>query len=100
MTELRNSPPLEIRRHVAPPRIALVLALVMGAAAVPATLSSQTTADPLGAVVAEALQNNLGLAQEDLAAERAEAGVREARGRFFPSLSLESRYSEQSGTLN
>src|ERR687895_572692 len=50
--------------------------------------------------VALALRNNLGLAQEDLAVERSEAGVREARGRFLPSLSLASRYSEQNGTLN
>ncbi|MGH7579402.1 MAG: TolC family protein, partial [Gemmatimonadales bacterium] len=56
--------------------------------------------DPLAAIVAEALRNNLGLAQESLAVERAEAGVREARGRFFPSLSLDARYSEQSGTLD
>ena len=56
--------------------------------------------DPLAAIVAEALENNLGLAQENLSVERAEAGVREARGRLFPTLSLDSRYSEQSGTLN
>jgi outer membrane protein TolC len=54
----------------------------------------------LDAIVAEALANNLGLAQERLAVERADAGVREARSRFFPALSLDSRYSEQSGTLN
>jgi outer membrane protein TolC len=58
------------------------------------------TSSPLDPIVAEALRNNLGLAQENLALERAEAGVREARGRFFPSLDLDSRYSEQSGTLN
>ena len=58
------------------------------------------TADPLDAIVAEALRNNLGLAQENLAVERAEAGVRESRARFLPSLNLDSRYSEQSGTLN
>jgi outer membrane protein TolC len=63
-------------------------------------LASQATADPLGAIVAEALRNNLGIAQERLATERADAGVREARGRFLPSLSLDSRYSEQRGTLN
>jgi outer membrane protein TolC len=50
--------------------------------------------------VAEALRNNLGIAQERLATERAAAGVREARGRFLPSLSLDSRYSEQRNTLN
>src|SRR5262245_868800 len=54
----------------------------------------------LGGIVAEALRNNLGLAQESLAVERAEAGVREARGRFLPELSLGTRYSEQSGTLD
>ena len=56
--------------------------------------------DPLAPIVAEALERNLGLAQEDLAVERAEAGVREARGRFLPALSLDARYSEQTGTLN
>ncbi len=66
-------------------------------------LAAQTPSggdDPLAAIVAEALENNLGLAQENLVVERAEAGVREARGRFFPTLSIDSRYSEQSGTLN
>ncbi len=58
------------------------------------------SADPLAAIVAEALENNLGLAQEDLAVQRAEAGVREARARFFPALSLDSRYAELSGGLN
>jgi outer membrane protein TolC len=56
--------------------------------------------DPLGPLVAEALRNNLGLAQEHLAVERAQAAVRESRGRFFPSLNLDSRYSELSGALN
>ncbi len=68
-----------------------------------APLAAQTPgggSDPLSAIVAEALENNLGLAQENLSVERAEAGVREARGRYFPTLSLDARYSEQSGTLN
>jgi outer membrane protein TolC len=66
-----------------------------------APLSAQHSAsDPLGAIVAEALRNNLGLAQEDLAVERAEAEVREARSRFLPALSLDSRYTELSGGLN
>jgi outer membrane protein TolC len=67
-----------------------------------AQLAAQASggSDPLAAIVAEALENNLGLAQENLSVQRAEAGVRETRGRFFPTLSLDSRYSEQSGTLN
>jgi outer membrane protein TolC len=74
------------------------LLLVLG----PTPLAAQAAGgpDPLGAIVAEALENNLGLAQEDLAVARAEAGVREARGRFLPALTLGSRYSEQTGTLN
>jgi outer membrane protein TolC len=77
---------------------------LVAATATTAPLVAQTPSgggsDPLAAIVAEALENNLGLAQESLAVERAEAGVRQARGRFFPALSLDSRYSEQTGTLN
>lgn len=67
---------------------------------VPVSLAAQERANPLDAVVAEALRENLELAQETLDAERAGAGVREARGRLLPSLALSSRYSEQSGALD
>jgi outer membrane protein TolC len=85
-----------------------ILSKVQMAAAITSLLGSLTTVPQaiaqaipaLDPIVAEALKNNLGLAQENLALERAEAGVREARGRFLPSLDLDSRYSEQSGTLN
>ena len=56
--------------------------------------------DPLGALVAEALRNNLGLATERYAEVRTAAQVKEARGLFFPSLTLDSRYTRQSGGLN
>jgi outer membrane protein TolC len=55
---------------------------------------------PLDALVVEALRNNRGLAAERLAERRARAEVAEARGLFLPSLTLDSRYSEQDGTLN
>jgi outer membrane protein TolC len=55
---------------------------------------------PLDAVVAEALRSNVGLAAESQAVARAEANLREARGRFFPTLSLDARYSELSSALN
>ena len=58
------------------------------------------TVDPLGHLVEEALRNNLTLEQVRLSEERAGAEVREARGLFLPSLSVETRYSEQNGTLN
>ena len=82
--------------------LASAVALVAASATV-IPLAAQTPSggsDPLAAIVAEALENNLGLAQENLNVERAEAGVREARGRFLPALTLDSRYSEQTGTLN
>jgi outer membrane protein TolC len=63
-----------------------------------AALSQQP--DPLGHLVAEALRSNLGFAAERLVERRRAAEVGEARGLFFPSLTLESRYSEQDGTLN
>jgi outer membrane protein TolC len=80
--------------------IVLAFGVVTALASVPRALSSQVATDPLGPIVAEALRNNLGIAQERLATERAAASVRESRSRFLPSLSIESRYSEQSGTLN
>lgn len=70
------------------------------AAALGPTAAAAQAPDPMGPIVAEAIRNNLGLAQADLEVERAQAGVREARGRLLPSFSLESRFSEQSGTLN
>jgi outer membrane protein TolC len=83
-----------------PYRRALAAALSLALPGFPAALAAQTAADPLGGVVAEAIRSNLGLAQENLAVDRAAAGVREARGRFLPSLSLESRYSQQRGTFD
>jgi outer membrane protein TolC len=82
------------RAAAIPAAVAIVLS------ALPVALCAQAVSDPLGGIVAEAIRNNLGLAQEHLAVERAAAGVREARSRFLPALSLESRYSEQRGTLD
>jgi len=54
----------------------------------------------LDAVVAEALRSNPSLAQSRAEERRSLAELRAARGLRLPSLSLESRYSEQNGTLN
>src|SRR5262245_38827997 len=56
--------------------------------------------DPLGALVAEALRSNLALATERLLVERSTHQLSEARGLFFPNLTLDSRYTRQNGTLN
>lgn len=82
------------------PRPTAALIALASAALTASALAAQQPADPLAAIVAEALRNNLGLAQERLAEERAASEVRAALGRFLPSLSLSSRYSEQRGTLN
>jgi outer membrane protein TolC len=84
------------------PQLALALALTV-ALAREAGAQSPAVASPIGpldAVVAEALRNNLSLAQESLAVVRTEAGLREARGRFFPTLSADARYSDLNGALN
>lgn len=56
--------------------------------------------DPLGGWVRQAIEGNLGLRQERLATDRAEAEVREARGLFLPTVAFDARYSEMSGGLN
>src|ERR1043166_4854085 len=78
--------------RLGPARAALLFA------AVPEAGAQQP--DPLGPLVAEALRNNLGLATERYVEDRSAAQVREARGLFFPSATIESRYTRQSGVLN
>src|SRR6266566_5159608 len=68
-------------------------------ASAPVALEAQRP-DPLGQLVTEALRTNLGLEGERLAERRATAEVREARGLFFPSLGLQSRYSRLGGVPN
>ena len=60
-------------------------------------LSAQQSA--LDSYVAEGLSHNLTLLGERLAVARADAGVREARGRWLPSLTVNARYSERSGDI-
>lgn len=71
------------------------LALVAGST----RLAAQTN-DPLARLVDEALRSNLALEQVRLAEDAAGAEVRVARGLFLPSLAVETRHSEQRGTLN
>lgn len=60
-------------------------------------LAAQAT--PLDDLVQEGLTASLSLTAERLAVRRAEAGVREATGRWLPSVTLNARYSERSGNL-
>lgn len=70
------------------------LALLLGAG------SPAHAQGPLDEVVRAALEGNLGLRAERLAAERSAAAVTEARGAFLPRLGVDARYSRTSGVLD
>ncbi|QJR37035.1 TolC family protein [Gemmatimonas groenlandica] len=78
----------------------LTAALTVGGAASAKAQSPPTARQLLDRYVAEALAANLALAQQSAALTRANAGVREANGRFLPSVGLNARYSEFSGVIN
>src|SRR6266704_340882 len=91
----RPDPGVIVRR---PRLLRATLVIVLFASASVAPEAQQP--DPLGQLVTEALRTNLGLEGERLAERRATAEVREARGLFFPSLGLQSRYSRLGGVPN
>lgn len=75
-------------------------ALSYGVAAAASAQTASTARQLLDGYVAEALAANLATAQQSAALARANAGVREANGRFLPSVGLNARYSEFSGVVN
>lgn len=79
-------------------RIPLFLAALL----VPVTAGGQPPQrSPLDALVAEALEHNLGRREQALAIARADAALREARGMYLPSATLHARYTEVAGnTVN
>lgn len=62
----------------------------------PAALAAQ---GPLDDYVREGLRQNLGIRQQALQVERSEAALREARGYFLPSATLNARYTNVSGQV-
>ena len=71
-----------------------------GAQQRPDSTAPATARALLDGYVAEALAANLALAQQHAALRRADAAVREASGRFLPSVALNARYSEFTGVVN
>lgn len=68
----------------------------------PRSADAQQTSLPrtaLDQLVDLGLERNLGRRQHDLAVRRAEAAVREARGLYLPSATLNARYSSVSGNV-
>ncbi len=75
--------------------LAFAVLTVLGAA--PAAAQQP---DPLGSLVDEALQKNLGIAAERFALQRASADVSAARGLALPALTLNTRYTQMNGVPN
>jgi len=81
-------------------RVRRILTITLALLAVTAPAGTAQQPDPLGGLVTAAVRANLGLAAERVAERRAAADVRDARGLFFPSLGLASRYSRLEGVPN
>ncbi len=76
--------------------ILILCALLAPGAAAPALAAQQA---PLDALVAEGLARNPDLRRAERELDQAEASVREATGRWLPSLTLNARYSARSGNI-
>ncbi len=82
--------------------VALTLALMMATSVQAQTVArdSVTARALLDGYVNEALNANLAIAQQNAALRRATQSVREANGRFLPSVGVNARYSEFTGVVN
>lgn len=80
-------------------RMARAVAFVAGLAVAPALLAQDGApkSTPLDALVETGLRQNLSRRQQLLAVEQADAAVREARGLYLPSATLNARYTELAG---
>src|SRR6266852_5649747 len=75
--------------------VAPLLSLLLAAAT---PLAAQQ--DPLGALVREGLENNLGLTETRLETSQRELDVTRARALFLPTAGVDARYSALSGVLD
>ncbi len=76
------------------PTLPTLLAIALAIAPAPLAAQSRT----LDAYVDQGLRQNLALRQQAVAADRAAAAVREARGNFLPSATLNARHTNFSGS--
>jgi outer membrane protein TolC len=77
------------------PKLAFAV-LAGGALSLPAALAAQ---GPLDDYVSEGLRQNLTIRQQSLQVQRSEAALREARGNFLPTATLNARYTNVSGQV-
>lgn len=78
-------------------RFRLLLMLAFGACGLAVAAEERSIEAVLADYVAQALQGNLGLERQDLSVERSLAALDEARGRYLPQASLESRFLRAEG---
>jgi outer membrane protein TolC len=74
----------------------VLFAVHLLAIALAAPLRAQSVLDEY---VAQGLRHNLGLRQQDLTVRGSEAAVREARGAFLPSATINARYTDVRGQV-
>lgn len=74
-----------------------VLALLLGAGGSALAADERSVEAVLADYIAEALDSNLGLERQDLSVGQSLAALDEARGRYLPQASLESRFSRAEG---
>lgn len=76
--------------------LGLVALALAAAALLPPALHAQTALD---AYVRDGLRQNLGIRQQALQVQRADAALREARGNFLPTATINARYTNVSGQV-
>lgn len=77
----------------------LVLLVSPLLSAAPVFAQRPQPSNALDQLVQIGLERNLGRRQHDLAVRRAETGVRQARGLYLPSATINARYSQVSGNV-
>ncbi len=71
-------------------RLILILLLVQA-------LWANAAQDPLDLYIEQGLKNNLALQQQEFSLDQSLEALKEARGMFFPSISIQARYSRAGG---
>lgn len=88
-----------VRQHITIwlPAIAAVLLMSVGSTGTLVAPVAAQDAPVLQQLIDEGLQSNLALQQQEIDLQRSRQVLREVRGGFFPSLSVQARYSHAEG---
>lgn len=88
--------------HLLISAIAVLIAAIALLLAMPRNVAAQTSppSNALDSIARLALGRNLAVRRADEAARQGRIGVRQAAGLFFPTLSVDARYSEMDGAID